>query len=219
MTKTSVIVPGGLLLAGIALWTVSTRSALSARSASTGPPAPATLNYTSAGELVRPTDFREWVFLSSGLGMTYSPPASGGASTGAAARPPSFTNVYVNPSSYRKFTQTGAWPDQTMFILEIRASASEGSINLGGRYQTELRAVEAEVNDSRRYPDKWAYFDFGPAGEHAAPLPKTAPCYACHGTKAAVEQTFVQFYPTLMEVARKMGTVNRTYDPGASPHH
>jgi hypothetical protein len=29
----------------------------------------------------------------------------------------------------------------------------------------------------------------------------------------------VQFYPTLMEVARKMGTVNRSYVEGASPHH
>ena len=79
---------------------------------------------------MKPADFREWVFLSSGLGMTYNPPAAAGAAPG---RPPSFTNVYVNPSSYRRFVQTGAWPDQTMFVLEIRASASEGSINLGGR--------------------------------------------------------------------------------------
>jgi hypothetical protein len=211
MTRPSLIVPG-VLLAGVALWASTLATAAQQ-------PAPWTLTYTSSGELVRPTDFREWVFLSSGLGMTYSPPAAAASTTGAAARPPAFTNVYVNPSSYRKFTQTGSWPDQTMFILEIRASASEGSINLGGRYQTELHAVEAEVKDSNRYPDKWAYFDFGATGDRAAPLPKTASCYGCHSTKAAVEQTFVQFYPTLMEVARKMGTVNRTYVEGASPHH
>jgi hypothetical protein len=202
----------GFLLAAAALFASTLTTAAQQ-------PASSPLNYTGGGELIKPTDFREWVFLSSGLGMTYTPPAAAAAAPGAPARPPAFTNVYVNPSSYRKFTQTGAWPDQTMFILEIRGSASEGSINLGGRYQTELRAVEAEVKDSSRYPDKWAYFDFGPTGDRAMPLPKTAPCYACHGKNAAVEQTFVQFYPTLMEVARKMGTVNRTYVEGASPHH
>jgi hypothetical protein len=212
MTRNSVIV-SGVLLAGVALWALGTATPATAQQ-----PAPWTLTYTSSGELVRPTDFREWVFLSSGLGMTYTPPAAGAAGD-AAARPPSFTNVYVNPSSYRKFTETGAWPEQTMFILEIRGSASEGSINLAGRYQTELRAVEAEVKDSSHFPDTWAYFDFGATGEHTRPLPGTAPCYACHGTKAAVEQTFVQFYPTLMAVARKMGTVNRSYVEGASPHH
>jgi len=173
------------------------------------------VKYTSAGELMKPADFREWVFLSSGLGMTYNPPEASGA---AASRAPSFTNVYVNPSSYRRFVQTGTWPDQTMFVLEIRASASEGSINLGGRYQTELRAVEAEVKDSTHFPDKWAYFNFGATADRAAPLPKTASCYACHGTKAAVEQTFVQFYPTLMEVARRMGTVNKGYAATEGAH-
>ena len=29
--------------------------------------------FTSAGELVRPVNYREWVYLSSGLGMTYGP--------------------------------------------------------------------------------------------------------------------------------------------------
>jgi Cytochrome P460 len=173
------------------------------------------VKYTSAGELMKPADFREWVFLSSGLGMTYNPPEASGA---AASRAPSFTNVYVNPSSYRRFVQTGTWPDQTMFVLEIRASASEGSINLGGRYQTELRAVEAEVKDSTHFADKWAYFNFGATADRVAPLPKTASCYACHGTKAAVEQTFVQFYPTLMEVARRMGTVNKGYAATEGAH-
>src|SRR5256885_16612701 len=42
-------------------------------------------------ELVRPADFREWIFVTSGLGMTYTAPASANPS-------PSFTNVYVNPS-------------------------------------------------------------------------------------------------------------------------
>jgi hypothetical protein len=149
--------------------------------------------------LVRPADYREWIFLSSGLGMTYEPPS-------ANPRPPTFGNVFVNPSSYRSFMHSGKWPDKTMFVLEFRNSDSEASINKSGRFQTGLAAVEAEVKDSR-FPDGWAYFTF--RGDSAEPMSATdsAPCIECHTKNTAVERTFVQFYPTLFEVARRMGTV------------
>ena len=157
--------------------------------------------FTAGGELIRPSDFREWMFVTSGLGMTYNQP------TGA-ARTPNFTNVYVNPSSYRAFMKTGQWPDKTMFILEIRASTSEGSINKGGHFQSNLVVVEASVKDEARFPGKWAYFDFGrDMKPQVAALPRTERCYACHTDNGAVDNTFVQFYPTLLEVATKMGTV------------
>lgn len=172
------------------------------------------VRYTPKGELIKPADFREWVFLSAGLGMNYNPQGAGAANP---ARPPAFTNVYVNPSSYRAFMRTGAWPDKTIFILEVRSSTSEGSINKAGRFQAGLLAIEAEVKDSSR-PEKWAYYDFGDADDRALPLPKSAPCYECHSTKAAVEQSFVQFYPTLMDVARQMKTVNKTYSDVPPSH-
>jgi hypothetical protein len=157
--------------------------------------------YTDAGELIRPADFREWIFVTSGLGMTYNQP------TGA-ARTPNFTNVYVNPTSYRAFMNTGQWPDKTMFILEIRASSSEGSINKGGHFQSNLVIIEASVKDEARFPGKWAFFDFGrDMKPHVAALPRTERCYACHADNAALDNTFVQFYPTLLEVATKKGTV------------
>jgi hypothetical protein len=165
--------------------------------------------YGADGKLLRPTDYREWIFLTAGLGMTYGPAATADASS------PRFDNVFVNPSSYRSFMQTGRWPDKTIFILEIRNSASEGSINRAGRFQTGVTAIEAAVKDER-FPDKWAYFDFGPGSglrESVDPLPRTARCYACHTQNTAVEQTFVQFYPTLFEVATKMGTVKSSYVP------
>lgn len=154
--------------------------------------------------LTLPADFREWVFLSAGLGMTYGPNAP------APGRPQSFTNVYVNPASYRAFLESGAWPDRTMFVLEIRGSASEGSINRFGRFQTGLRAVEVNLKDAR-LPGGWGFFDFGTSTGPVAPLPQTANCYQCHRDNTAVEHTFVQFYPTLMEVARRHGTVKATY--------
>jgi len=150
--------------------------------------------------LVRPTDYREWIFLSSGLGMTYEPPS-------ANPRPPTFGNVFVNPSSYRSFMQTGKWPDKTIFVLEFRNSDSEASINKSGRFQTGLAAVEAEVKDSR-FADGWAFFNFrGDAPTEPMSASASAPCVECHTKNTAVERTFVQFYPTLLEVARRMGTV------------
>ena len=163
--------------------------------------------FTQAGELIRPADFREWIFVTSGLGMTYNPANAPNPS-------PNFTNVYVNPSSYRSFMKTGQWPDQTMFVLEVRASAREGSINRAGNYQTALVAIEAEVKDTRRFPGKWAFFAFGRTAEmkdRAEALAATADCYACHGTNGAVDNTFVQFYPTLLDVARRMGTLRPSF--------
>jgi Cytochrome P460 len=167
--------------------------------------------FTSGGELIRPENFREWIFVTSGLGMTYNQP------TGA-PRTPSFTNVYVNPPAYRAFMKTGQWPDKTMLILEIRASSSEGSINKGGHFQSNLVVIEAAVKDETRYPGKWAYFDFGrDMKPEVAALATTERCYACHGENGAVDNTFVQFYPTLYEVAKKMGTLKPAFADAA--HH
>jgi hypothetical protein len=172
--------------------------------------------YNAAGELVRPADYREWVFVSSGLGMTYGPaqpPAAPGADTTAKPpREPMFDNVFVTRDAYRAFLNTGIWPDQTMFVLEIRRSLANVSINNGGRTQGEVAVVEAAVKDVQRYKATggWAYFDFG-GGERArsasAPLPATASCYNCHATNTAVENTFVQFYPELLAAARKHGSL------------
>jgi hypothetical protein len=106
-----------------------------------------------------------------------------------------------------------------MFILEIRRSVDNVSINNGGHTQGDVVAIEASVKDSQRYPNGgWAYFSFnGRESLAAAPLPETASCYSCHGANAAVEKTFVQFYPTLFEVARRLGTVRSDYDPARKP--
>lgn len=161
--------------------------------------------YRNGTNLVRPADYREWTFLGSRLGMTYEAEQQQQTS-------PRFTNVFVNPSSYRSFMQTGRWPDRTTFVLEIRGSGGDASINKAGRFQTDFLALEAEVKDAR-FPDGWAFFDFGTARsmkEVAEPLAgaQVAGCVECHTKHTAVERTFVQFYPTLMEVARRMGTVS-----------
>ena len=168
--------------------------------------------YNGQGELLRPEDYREWIFLTSGLGMNYGPAVV------RTATPP-FDNVFVRPESYREFVKTGKWPDKTVFILEIRASTQHGSINKSGNFQTDLIVVEAAVKDEARFQEKWGYFGFpGPAGVLAKTskrIPPTASCNQCHSTNAAVENTFVQFYPTLLEVAETKGTLNSYYKRSA----
>ena len=61
-------------------------------------------------------NYREWIYLSSGVDMSYSP------------QPPDMTmfdNVFVNPEAYRSFVATGTWPDKTVMVLETREAKSK----------------------------------------------------------------------------------------------
>ncbi len=116
--------------------------------------------YTTDNQLLPPKNFREWIFLSSGLGMSYSPGSMDHVM---------FTNVFVP------------------------------------QCQTDLMGYGVEVKDETRFPDKWAYFNFDEGSKSAQANPKNA-CWQCHEDHAAVEHSFVQFYPTLKPVAKKFGT-------------
>ncbi|HTB20352.1 MAG TPA: cytochrome P460 family protein [Bryobacteraceae bacterium] len=166
--------------------------------------------YAGDGQLTLPSDYREWVFLSSGLGMTY-----GAEHQGA----PSFTNVFANPAAYRSFLANGKWPDKTTLILEVRASASKGSINRAGSYQGDVLAVEAEVKDAAKFPGNgWAFFAFGKSSTGRL-LARTEECYSCHAGHAAVDNTFVQFYPVLLEIAKQKGTLAPAYVHESAAQH
>jgi hypothetical protein len=159
--------------------------------------------------LVLPSDYREWPFVGSGLGLTYEEESA------SPDRAPTFTNVFVNPTAYQGFMETGIWPNESIFVLEFRHSETDAPPNNGGRFQGDLLGIEAEVKDSR-FPDGWAFFNFGGVPDLldvAEPLTgeAVASCVQCHTENTAVERTFVQFYPTLLEVARREGTVKPGY--------
>jgi cytochrome P460 len=187
-----------LLFAVFAIFAVERRPSLAANSLqpADGP------QFTADGKLSRPTNYRKWVFLSSGYGMSYSQKASDDPDHLM------FTNVFVPPADYDYFLQHGSWPDKTMFVLEIYGSQSKGSINQRGHFQTEFMGLDVEVKDAARFPDKWAYFGFDTTQASSEPIaPGKNDCWKCHDQNAAVEHAFVQFYPALLNIAKSKKTV------------
>lgn len=168
--------------------------------------------FTKSGELMRPaSDYREWIYLTTGLGMNYASENS--------AENPLFDNVFVEPSAYRVFKATGHWPDHTMFVIEPRQAMTKGSINKAGRYQGDrTQFLEVAVKDTKRFADGWGYFSFKDDASTAKAFGPEGRCNECHGKNAAVENTFVQFYPTLLPIARAKGTLRDSYLKAAEGH-
>lgn len=165
--------------------------------------------YTSDGQLKFPQKYREWVFLGAGLDMSYDPkPMAMGEGM--------FNTVFVNPEAYKAYQATGHWPEGTELVLENRGAEATRSINKAGRTQSaELMGLEVHVLDSAHLDPKtkgdgWAFYGFdNPVS--AKVIARPASCYTCHEAHAAVDTTFVQFYPTLMDAAEKHKTLSAAY--------
>jgi hypothetical protein len=70
--------------------------------------------------------------------------------------------------------------------------------------------LEVHVKDEARFAGKWAFFGFDEA-KTAKMTPTDMACYSCHADHAAVDTTFVQFYPTLLPIAQTKGTLSAAY--------
>jgi Cytochrome P460 len=160
--------------------------------------------FTSDGQMKLPENYRSWVYLTTGFDMSYNPALMN-------MDHHMFDNVFVNPEAYKAFVETGTWPDKTVMVLEARRAEGKGSINQKGNFQgTEVMGLEVHVKDEARFPGKWAFFGFD-EGKTAKMVPTTASCYSCHSEHAAVDTTFVQFYPTLLPIAKAKGTLSGAY--------
>jgi Cytochrome P460 len=194
----------------IALLLVLSAVAQNAGSATSNSP-----TYTADGQLVFPANYREWIYLSSGIDMSYFQNAN---TMGHSM----FDTVFVNPEAFKSFLQTGTWPDKTMLVLEVRVAGTNASINKSGHFQTtELMGREVHVRDESRFPGKWAFFGFENK-DTAKMVPREAACYSCHEQHGAVDTTFVQFYPTLIGIAKQKGTLSAAYvkeETGAAQEH
>lgn len=153
-------------------------------------------SYTKDGQLLMPKDYRSWIFLTSNIAMSY-PPAG-------APDHPMFGNVFVNPKALEGFSKTGLWPDKTVLLIENRAASTGPGLDKNARFQTEVHGYEIHVKDASR--GGWNFYFIEEGAPSGKPFAKDAACFTCHEKNAAVDTTFVQYYPTLIEIAKKHGT-------------
>lgn len=163
--------------------------------------------FTADGRLNPPVQYRQWIFLTSGLDMSYRKNSGSDHSM--------FDNVFVQPQAYRSFVETGTWPEGTQLVKESRSAAQKGSINQGGKFQSgDAMGFEVHVKDSKRFADGWGFYFFDSVRSGPTQMiPAAAPCYSCHREHGAVDSTFVQFYPTLITIATQKRTLSRGYRP------
>jgi hypothetical protein len=153
------------------------------------------IRYTPEGNVPIP-EYSRWVHISSFL-----------TNAGAAARNPRFSIVYAEPSAWDYFMKKGSWPDRTVILSEKRGSASTlgATSSAGWAAGGDLLGAEMEIKDASK--GGWTFYEVERGATFGTPLPRSQDCYTCHPAKAAVDNTFVQFYPELREAAKRAGTL------------
>lgn len=170
-------------------------------------PAELYFEINSKGELVRPTGYREWVFVGT--------PLTPNDMNGGRAPFPEFHAVYMDPASFKHWKKTGAFRDGTILMKELISVDSKLAVSGRGYFMGEYLGLEATIKSSKHFPDEpgnWAYFSFTKEGSPmmnpeaavhggtpkatAAKFPAAA-CNACHEGNAAEDWVFTQYYPVL----------------------
>ena len=160
-------------------------------------------SFNEDGSVNQPENWREWVYIGT--------PLTPNALNGGAASFPEFHNVYIEPSAFAVFSETGEFPEGTQIAKELtlvreNGNAEDGStMEVSGRgyFQGEYAGLELTVKDNERYSDEpggWVYFSFGhhaPPYEQTATAMPTASCNSCHAASADTDFVFTQFYPVL----------------------
>ncbi len=155
-----------------------------------------------------PDNYRQWVFLTSSLDLNYD--------TAAAPGHHMLDNVFVDPQAYAAFQKTGTWPVGTILVKENRMAESAGTLSKAGQFQTGVMNLEIHIKDGARFAGKWSFFVSADGKTPGRLMPQSASCYSCHQDHAAVDTTFVQFYPTLMPIAQAKGTLSPSYLKGVN---
>ena len=186
--KSIVSITLGLAVVGLsaALWSPSAESASRSKD----------YRFNRAGELVRPTGYREWIYVG-------TPVTPNDLNDGKAAFP-EFHNVYIAPRAWRAWKATGKFPNGTILVKELVSVGSKSAVSGKGYFQGRYVGLEATIKDTKRFADEpgnWAYFSF--STENHKSLKKvarafpTGACNSCHQASAADDFVFTQYYPVL----------------------
>lgn len=156
--------------------------------------------FDAGGQLIRPTGYREWIFVG-------SPLTPNDMNNGKAAFP-EFHNVYIDPVSWSHWKKTGEFRDGTVIVKELVSVGSKQAPSGNGYFQGEYTGLEAMVKSKQHLSDangNWGFFRFtienSPTLHQTASAQPQENCMACHQSKAAKDQVFVQYYPVLRAAA------------------
>jgi len=148
------------------------------------------------GELVRPIDYRTWVYV--GTPLTPNDMNNGKAAF------PEFHNVYIDPASYKEYKKTGTWREGTILIKELVSVGSKAAVSGNGYFMGNFIGLEATIKSKEQFPDEpgnWAYFSFTNPTEGILAATgkafKTNQCNGCHNASAGDDFVFTQHYPVL----------------------
>ena len=122
-----------------------------------------TPQYDGKGQLLRPADYREWMFLSAGFGMNYSP---------APGQPRNVHQRFRAALGLQRICEVRQVA-RADHVRDRRARRGEPAVpsTRQGHYQTDLMGLAVEVKDSAKNPDKWAYYGFLADGDNAGAMP------------------------------------------------
>ena len=152
---------------------------------------------TAEGNLQKPADLENWVFLGASLGMGYNPGSFN------AARPGQFQVAMMEPTAYRYFVKTGRYAPGSMFLLSFYdADKQVRSINQNGFTQADLTNYEIHLIDPAS-KEGHTFFMFGPDTAAGNPVAPGNACVRCHVQHGAFGGTFAQFYPTIRPLIPK----------------
>lgn len=159
--------------------------------------------FDGKGELIRPTGYREWIFI--GAPLTPNDMNDGKANF------PEFHNVYIDPASWAEWKKTGQFRDGTIVAKELVSVGSKKTFSGNGYFMGEYLGLEAMVKSKAHFPDtpgNWGFFrftneDYKGLKKTASVLPASA-CSSCHSPNAHHDNVFIQHYPVL-RASKAMG--------------
>ncbi len=150
--------------------------------------------YDVQGQLIRIDGWRQWVFIG-------APLTPNSLNDGKAAFP-EFHNVYIEPTAFARYVETGHFPNGTMIAKELLSVGDTEAVSGTGFFQGDFQGLEFAVKDTERFPSEpggWSYYSFGhalPYDDVAKAFP-TETCAACHEAAADYDMVFMQYYPIL----------------------
>lgn len=149
--------------------------------------------YAGKAVLKLPANYRDWYFIGSNLGISYSPEPT---------KDQFFKNMYIPKAAAEAFRKNGKFPEKTMIVMEIYKPETKASPAKHGQFEGAFVGVEVAVKDKTAVAEGWAYYNFIDKPGKLLSVAKAAgkaACWNCHNEHGAADNVFVQFYPRVRD--------------------